>query len=455
MNEPAAQPRAANGPAAQPLTWKLRVTGLDWLLSLIGGAPGQISIADLLKLAATQGQKADTSTPVPFGIEASLHWATDVFKDVDLGPVKFKQTADTRMQIDAQASVNLGLEGLTPDLSALTIDPAKARLSSRASFENFSVLLFESIEVVFTGVTFTLTPDGRKEFSINLADVRLSGALSFINQLSKVLGGLGGDSGIDIDISPARVKIGQTLKFPPKEGDQLFIGPAQITNLALGWGVMIPLIGRDVLTVSFAISSREKPLTIFVPPWYGGKAHALIEVTTRGVRLLEISLEFGALIPIHWGIASGEASLMAGIFYMMERTPSSGKVVFKAFVSAQANLDVASIIHFAGLVYIALTYTEVDNRRLVAGEATVSVSIKIAFVRYSYSFSATHVEESRSGAQAARAAAPLSVNDPKAAPDDFAPSLPDGPPGDIRLFGPGFNTQRREAFERILNGYLA
>ena len=92
----------------------------------------------------------------------------------------------------------------------------------------------------------------------------IKGALEFINQLSKILGGLGGDSGMDVDISPARVRISQTLRFPPKEGDPLFIGPAQVINLALGWAVMIPLSGRDVLSVSFALSSCVRNLSRFL-----------------------------------------------------------------------------------------------------------------------------------------------------------------------------------------------
>jgi hypothetical protein len=441
--------------AAPPLAWQLRVTGLEWLISLIGTDPGQLSIADLVEAARVEGQNVAVSTPISFGVEARLDWSNDAFEDEDLGPVKFRRNSDTRMDVHAVARVELGLEGLPDDLSQLSIDPARATITSSAVLRSFRVMLFDAIEIDFSQVAFTLHADGRKEFNTSISNVTLTGPLSFINQLSDLLSGLGDALGIQIDISPARVRISQTLTFPPKEGDPLFIGPAQVTNLTLGWAVMIPLIGRDVLSASFGLSSREKPLMIFVPPWYGGKAHILLEVTTRGIRLLEISMEYGALIPVSWGIAHGEASLMAGIFYMVERavTPppqnaDTGRVVFKAFVKATANLDVAGIIHFCGLIYIALDFVEENSRRLVIGEATVSVSVKIGFVRFSYSFSATHVEESGS-----QQLAFASLVQPRISTCE--PTLPPGTPGDIVFFGPQFDDTRRQAFTRILLGYVS
>lgn len=457
--------------AADPLQWKFRITGIDWLLQLIGNGPGQLSFKDILSIAATQGQSADTSTPVDFGVEASLQWSNETFNKEKIGPVEFNPiVGKTRVEIDARAKMTLGLGGLPENLSDLKVEPGKAQISARAELKDFSIVVFDAIEIEFGSVVFTLSPDGRKDFTTDIRDVRFKGSLEFINQLSKILKGLGGDSGLDIDISIARVRISETLRFPPKEGDPLFLGPAQVINLVLGFGVMIPLTGRDVLTTSFSLASREKPLTIFVPPWYGGKAHVLLEVTTRGVRLLEVAMEYGALIPIHWGIATGEASLMAGVFYMVEHTPDmkSGRVVFTAFVKATANLDIAGIIHFCGQIFIALSYTVEGNRRLIVGEASVSVSIKIAFVRYSYSFTATHVEEAqggqeqsaflvddmRHGGPSAPGASYITVQGADA-PKKYCPrTLPEGRPGDVQLFGTNLSNRRKEAFERIVDGYL-
>jgi hypothetical protein len=457
---------------ADPLQWQFRITGIDWLLKLIGTGPGQFSFDEVLGIAKNEGQAAASSIPVDFGVEASLHWTNDAFNEESLGPVDFEPIpSKTHVEIDAQAKMSLGLGALPQSLSEIKLDPGKSQISARATLKDFKVTVFKAIEIDFSSVAFALSPDGHKDLSVDISDVQLKGSLEFINQLSKILGGLGSDLGMDVDISPARVRISQTLRFPPKEGQPLFMGPAQITNLALGWAVVIPLIGRDVLTVSFALSSREKPLTIFVPPWYGGKAHVLIEVTTRGLRLLEVSMEYGAVIPIQWGIATGEASLTAGLFYMIQRTSdgASGEVVFTAFVKATANLDVAGIIHFAGLIYIALSYKKEGNRKLIIGEATVSVSIKIGFVRFSYSFSATHVEESQGENMNAMFFGEVtrSISGPYGLADvdsrdmiqenagvECKTSLSQGARTEIVVFPETLDADRVAAFERIVNGYV-
>jgi hypothetical protein len=484
----------SGSPLAKPLQWKFQVTGIDWLVDILGDGAGKLSFKDLLSLAANESQSPETSVPVSFGIEASLHWINEAFEPVTVGPVDFiPKPNSTKIEIDAHARMSIGAAGLPSDFSNLKLAPGKAETTARAVLSEFTISVFNAIEIDFRDVSFDMSADGKNTVSTNIGDVRLKGPLEFINQPSKVLGGLGGDSGINIDVSLARVKIGQTLRFPKTEGDPLFIGPAQITNLSFGWGLTIPLVGRDVLSISFALSSREKPLTIFVPPWYGGKAHVLLELTTKGMRLLEVSMEYGAVIPIRWGIANGQASLTAGVFYMLERVVdgqgqlTDGKVIFRAFVNAAANVVVAGIIHFDGQIYIALSYVKEGNRKLIIGEATVSCSIKIGFFRVSYSFSATHVEEaqgsSSAGATLHRAPAQVLnanfeyqaignggsrkqalrsislnakdsiISDTNGLLSGVETTMPRGNPGDVQLFGKQFDKKRKRAFQRLLKGY--
>jgi len=214
-----------------------------------------------------------------------------------------------------------------------------------------------------------------------------------------------------------------------------------VTYLSLSWGLMIPLSGRDVLSASFALSSREQPLTIYVPPWYGGRAYLYMEVTTRGMRMLEFSMEYGAYVPIEWSIAKGHAGLMAGIYYSVQYSPSGGIVVLRAFVKAFANLSVAGLIHFCGLILITLEKEEGSGNSLV-GTTTVRVSIKIAFVRYSYSFSATQREKQSGGGQSMLASAGLSRAEEMEQAPSHAP------------FDGSFSADRFDAFRRVVAGYV-
>ena len=434
-------PRLAQRRAtATPMKWSYQVVGLESLVRAIGSAPQQISPKQLIE-AAKGAQNEQVSIPLKVGLEAKLAWVNTAFEEVDLGAVKFTPGPNATLALNARAAMDFGADGLPLELSNIKLDPSRATLSSMARMEDFSVLVFKAIEISFRSVSFEMSADGRKQFDTDIADVQLTGPLAFINQLSNILGGLGNQYGIETKISPANVKISQTLHFPPGGGQPLFIGPAMVTNLSLSWGLMIPLSGRDVLSASFALSSREQPLTIYVPPWYGGRAYLYMEVTTRGMRMLEFSMEYGAYVPIEWSIAKGHAGLMAGIYYSVQYSPSGGIVVLRAFVKAFANLSVAGLIHFCGLILITLEKEEGSGNSLV-GTTTVRVSIKIAFVRYSYSFSATQREKQSGGGQSMLASAGLSRAEEMEQAPSHAP------------FDGSFSADRFDAFRRVVAGYV-
>lgn len=429
--------------AGQPPTWAFKVTGIDSLLQAIGNGPHQVRLQDVIEAAKT-AQDPSLSISVPVGVEASLNWDHDRFEDVDLGMVKFLSQPSTRLTLDARASIDVSEEGLPLDLSSFKFSAAKTSFTSSATMSDFSVLVFNAIEIFFSSVRFRMSSDGSKDFATDIADIKLTGALSFVNQLSQVIGGLGGGAGIETDISPARIRIGQTLRFPPKDGEPLLIGPAQVIHLSLSWGVVIPLTGRDVLSASFAVSSREAPLTIFVPPWYGGRAYVYLEVTTRGIKMLEFSMEYGAYIPVTFGIARGEAGIMAGIYYSLQQLPGGGgSVDLRAFVKAFANLTVAGFIHFSGLIYIGLSYHEDDSGYVLMGISIVSVSIKIGFIRYSYSFSAEKKLDQGGGE---------SMSMRILAADGARVTPPVDEPAFI-LFPNDMPAARLKAFERVIKGY--
>lgn len=437
--------------SAPPLVWNVRLIGLEPLMEMVGDGPGQQSLPQVLAAMMAEAKRTPDAEPYSIGMEASLQWTNDVFKEETIGPLRFEPIqGDTRMLIDARSRVDLGSVRISPDNRKLEFSPGKAVVAASAQLEHFSITLFDAIKVTFRQVAFAMRPDGGKDFQTEIETVDLVGPLAFINQLSDILGGIGGDQGVKLDFSPQRVRVSQTLRFPATEGQPLFIGPAQVINLALAWFVMIPLQGRDVLSVGFSVCSREKPLTIYVPPFYGGKAHVLLELTTKGCRLIEVCMEYGALVPVTWTLASGIASLTAGIFYMCEKVVDqtgnlvSGKVILRAFVKAAADLKVAGFIDFCGLVFIALESNEGTGGKSLKGESTISVSIKIGFVRVSYSFTAKREEKQPGGQQ---------LNARRVALASDTGRMDTGDKGKI-LYG-AMDERRTAAFRRILDGYAA
>ncbi|QXQ06945.1 hypothetical protein KX816_02460 [Sphingosinicellaceae bacterium] len=396
-DDSSAQPLAAGADPghAEPLSWNVQLSGIEWLSAIQASGNAAAQLPVLLEQLGADPREDPTRRPISLGIEASLSWSNSRFDRKDLGPVSFVPVpGQTKISIEALARIDLGTPRITTDPPGLDFHPGSPTVTAKTEIFAFTIIIFEAIEIGFESVRFDIGSDGKKSFAVKLGDVKLLGALDFINQIESMLKGLGSDSGIHVAITPQKAEISQVLNFPVG-GGSLPIGPALVTNLAFSWAVTIPLMGRDVLSVAFGLSSREKPMTIFVPPWYGGKAYALLEATTRGCRLVEISMEYGALVPIDWAIARGEASLMAGLFFQLNRDGNGvTTVVLTAFVKASAHLSVAGIINFDGLIYISMTYY--PNIGSVSGDALVSVSIKIAFVRYSYSFTA-HYDKGKEG----------------------------------------------------------
>jgi hypothetical protein len=393
----------AAGKSANPLKWNYKTTGIDWLIELIGEGPGQMSIQELITLTQREIRENAEGKPLELGIEATLDWSNKSFTESEFRFVKFlPRDGKTSFNVKAKAKSNLSL-----DLDGFDVNPGETSLVATAEFTDFDLTLFKAITAEFQKIRFEVSADGTRDFSVDFGGVSFpeGSPLEFVSKLSEILGSLGGDSGFDVSITPRRVKISQRIAFPPNQNYPLILGPAQISNLVLSWGVTIPILDRGTLTTGFGLASRSRPLTIYVPPWYGGKAHAYIEVSTRGIRLFEFSMEYGAIIPIVWGIARGEGSVMAGVFYMMEHrnaltTGDSNKnIQFRAFFKAMVQLSVAGIIDFSGVIYIGLQYDPVYKR--IIGEASITVSIKIGFVRFTLSFAATHEEKGDSDSNTA------------------------------------------------------
>lgn len=439
--------------AAEPLSWNVKLTGIEWLARLQRSGDLAPSLPALLRSLLAQARTVNTGRALSLGVEATLSWSNSVFKRVEIGPVAFIPTPETQITIEAAARVDMGVPRIESNPPRLAFSPGSPKLNAATQVNAFAVEIFSAIRVHFESVSFTIAPDGSKSFSTRISTVELLPPLDFINQLQSMLGGLGGDNGIKIEISPQQARIYQVLNFPVS-GGILFIGPAQVTNLSFSWSVTIPLMGRDVMCVAFGISSREKPLTIFVPPWYGGKAYALLEATTRGCRLVEISMEYGALVPINWSIARGQASLTAGIFFQLRQIGTSTRVELQGFVKAASDLSVAGIIKFNGLIFITLSYIIEAGQKIVMGTAGIRVSIKIGFVRYSYSFTAKHEQRQaarRSDAGAPGIAASAGLN---MLPLSAGPGREDEQSDSAALpFGNGFSADARSAYERLLAGY--
>jgi hypothetical protein len=382
LSKNSGSPSGGNG-----LQWQTHVTGLDWVLNLIGSGPTQISTDDFISILLAKKPSENVGSPLSFGIESRLDWETRDFKPIGIGVFQFTphpENKKTRFKVSASASLDLV--------------EAKPKMNAYSEFSNFGLTFFNAISVIFTSISFEMHADGSKEFKPHIGNISFSGPLTFVNGIQTLLSGLGDEYGIDLKISPERVSVSQRLSFPPGDEPKVInIGPASISNLFFTWGVKIPILGRDTISVTASLASRETPMTISVGI-YGGRCYVLTEANVHGLRHLELSTDYGGVFQAEWGgIAKGSCSLTAGFFYSISNSPICKKsnISFYAFVQFSGQLRIASIFSASTNVMVALGFKGGCDSDVIFGLAKCSVSFKIIFKKFKYSYQVYRQETTR------------------------------------------------------------
>jgi hypothetical protein len=132
------------------------------------------------------------------------------------------------------------------------------------------------------------------------------------------------------------------------------------------------------MRVRFAFCERHRPFTLAVGI-FGGGGFLALEATTKGLESLEGALEFGGMLAINLGVAAGAVSVMAGLYFKIEKD----KVTFSGYLRANGTLKILGIITISAEIYLGLEY---QSSGVMAGEARVSVEIEFAFFSKTVSF---------------------------------------------------------------------
>ena len=217
----------------------------------------------------------------------------------------------------------------------------------------------------------------------NIDEVEFAGALSFVNKLKDLIpkGGSGSAGGVgfsfEFDVKPSGITAALTIGLP-----NVTVGVFSLQNISFLMKVTIPFDGRP-FAAYFAFCTKDNPfrLTIMV---FGGGGFFGIEVTPSGVRMLEAAFEFGGNFSFNCGVASGGASVMAGIYYKLETKNIGGKDVQQSeltgYLRLQGNLSVLGLIRVNLLFELKLTWLSTGK---VYGTATVEVEIEVLFLSFS------------------------------------------------------------------------
>lgn len=342
-------------------------------VKLLGG----ISLGEIIKdlvfnNAANVGSQIPGLTTERDGdiIRTQYTWSLDQNKLVDTG--LFVPNAGATFTLTAV--LETPLNGGEPDFSIT------------GELTNFSILLLPTAELQlvqldFQSAKFMAEKDKKLDVEVNLGGIQFLGILEFVAQLSQFIpmDGFSDPPSLEISQSPPGVEVGFSLGIPT-----IGIGILTIQNVSLGASFFLPF-AKDPMNFHFAFCERQQPfiLTVYI---FGGGGFFSMDVGSKGVVMIEAALEFGVSAAINLGVASGEASMMAGFYFQK----TGADFILTGYFRAYGSLSVLGIITVSLEFYLGLSYASkgiTPHGGTLWGQASLTVKIEILFFSTSVSVS--------------------------------------------------------------------
>jgi len=285
---------------------------------------------------------------VPYAIEARYVWKPS------LKPFEM-------FAFDDASTLVLDSRTVTP------LDGGEARSELRGELRDFSLEFAGVVRIQMQRLAFAALPGRKPDITAEGFDLAFLGPLQFINTLREIIPSDGFSDPPALSVSPQGISAGYTLGIP-----SVGVGVFSIENLSLSAALTIPFNDQPA-GFRFAVSERHHPFIVTVSLFGGGGFFAL-GVGARGVESIEAAIEFGGNIALNLGVASGGVSVMAGVYFGMtgQTTTLTGYLRVGGYVSVLGLISIS--IEF----YLAFSYLNVGGRSEVWGQASVTVSVKVA-----------------------------------------------------------------------------
>jgi hypothetical protein len=339
-------------------------------------------LLDTLTMSAgapkVQIQQSELPPPPPllrlFKLTTTLDWEPKVQAEFSPlgGLVKFLGSRDNQ---PAKFAVHARIE---KTVSVPPVADATAPIvDMEGALTNFRIELLHVVEILFERFAFTAKPGKKFDVAVALdsgTPVRFIDDLEFVEKLRETIPpGLFGD-GPSLDINATRVKAGFSVGLPP-----VGVGVFALKDVAIGAFIELPFKdGKPVF--DFGFSGRERPFNLTVA-FLGGGGFFHLQVDTKGVKMLEAALEFGASASIDLGVASGGVHIMAGIYFSIERRTIKGEEVDAAtlggYLRLGGELSVLGIISVSLEFYLIFAYQSEGAKKYAYGRATLTVKVEV------------------------------------------------------------------------------
>ncbi|MFF4608027.1 hypothetical protein ACFY12_35490 [Streptomyces sp. NPDC001339] len=282
------------------------------------------------------------------------------------------------VSLDEAGIATIEVSGASLRMEATTTVSAKAVEQSavRGEFTGFALSFADIVTVRIGRLAFTTRPGSRPDLTAAGLKVEFANALQFVNALKNLLPADGFGKGAFTEVRPTGITAGYSLAVPAVP-----FGVFSLTNVTLTAALTVPLDERPA-SFRFSVSERHQPFNLSVALFGGGGFFSMI-VSTRGVELVEGSLEFGGNASLDLGVASGGIHLMAGIYFAL----TANSVTLTGYLRCGGYLSVLGLVTVSVEFRLQLTYVadEANGTSEVFGEGTVTVSVKVAFFSKSVS----------------------------------------------------------------------
>jgi hypothetical protein len=345
---------------------------VDDLARLFAGTK-VLGVVDLKDLIRDGGFSAPTllTTQLPDSVSLVYHFFSPLKKEVS-GILKPGDGA--ALSLDAKVVRALANPGTGTAVSPLAGDAVNTTV--RGELTNISIEIAGIAILNFTSLTFITEPGQKTRIEPVGMDLHFKGALGFLAEIARIADSSGLGKAASVDVSPAGVSAGFAIAIP-----SIQMGVVHLANLAIDASLVVPFDGRP-FRFRLDVASKARPFVATVS-MFGGGGYFSMELTSEGLRRLEVAIEFGGSMSLNIIVASGGVYVMAGIYFSYKTVIENGKSreeqVLSAFLRCGGHLSVLGIISVSVEFYLELTYKEIGSQDGLAGRATVTVGVEVLF----------------------------------------------------------------------------
>jgi hypothetical protein len=256
---------------------------------------------------------------------------------------------------------------LGAEIRAKAVGSKPAGADLICSLEDFEIHLVGNDPVFnlkFERMQLMMRSGQKPDLDIVFGGIEFGGVLSFIERIKDIIPLDGFSDPPNLEVSLQGIRANFSLPLP-----SVAVGIFALDNISISAGFHVPFLG-DSITVSFGFCSRENPFTLTVS-MLGGGGFVGLTLSPDGIRMLEISLEFGASLAVDFGVASGGVSIMAGIYFAIEDNVPS----LLGYLRFRGEITVLGILSASLELYMELAYEGATKK--VVGRASLKIEIRI------------------------------------------------------------------------------